>query len=163
VQVEQFLPARRYGRFFGDYKKVSDKLRESFSIKPEQLANIESARYIESRLRTALCRAARFTGCAMLNAESCEAALRSRLNEKGMRVQEAGLNFGPAHLLIATWMIAVVTVCGVFLSVWLYAAITHADATQILQAHYPLFVSWGIVADLTYTLPLILAAGTEMY
>jgi hypothetical protein len=163
AQVDQFVPGRRYVKFFGDYKKVADKLRESFSIRPDQLATVETARYVESRLRTVLSRAARFTGCAMLNAESSENVVRSRLNDKGVRVAEGLFNFGPAQLFIAVCMIAVVTVLGVFASVHLFALIVGADPTAILKQHLGEFVSWGILADVTYTLPLILAAGIEMY
>ena len=163
TQVEQFAAERRYVSFFGDYKRVADKLRESFAIRPDDLATVDTARYIESRLRTVLSRAARFTGCAMLNAEPSENAVRARLNEKGIPVAEGVFNFGPAQLFIAMFMIAVVTVVGVFASVNLFAAVTATDATAILAEHLGEFVSWGVLADITYTLPLILAAGIEMY
>jgi hypothetical protein len=163
AQVEQFVPGRRYVKFFGDYKKLADKLREAFSIEPGHLATIETARYVESRLRTILSRAARFTGCAMLNAELSENAVRSRLNEKGIHVAGGVFNFGPAQLFIAVCMVAVVTVVGVFASVNIFAVFTGADSTEILKQHLGKFFSWGILADVTYTLPLILAAGVEMY
>jgi hypothetical protein len=163
TQVEQYGPGRRYMKFFGDFKKVADKLQESFAIEPNHLTTVETARYVEIRVRAALNRAARFTGCAALNAEGSEYAVRSRLNEKGIHVAEGAFNFGPAQLIVAAFAIAVSTVAGVFISIGLFALEAPAAANEILGQNLGLFFAWGALADLTYILPLVLAAGIEMY
>ncbi|HEX7970309.1 MAG TPA: hypothetical protein VF502_18950, partial [Stellaceae bacterium] len=162
-QTEQSGPAQRYRKFFGDYKNVVDKLVENFSIKPDDLQTPESALYVERRLRKALSRAGRFTGCALLNAEPTEYAVRARLIEMRVDVADGVFNFGPAHIVVALGMIAVLTVLGVCLGVWTYALANHTVAADILRDHLGAFLSWGILCDFMYTLPLVLAAGIEMY
>ncbi len=60
-------------------------------------------------------------------------------------------------------MIAALTVVGVFLAVWAYALATGAVAADILSDHLGSFLSWGILCDFMYALPVVLAAGVEMY
>lgn len=162
-KIDRPVLAERYKNFFDGYEKVADRLRESFAIRPDELTTVDTARYVEGRLRIALGRAAKFTGCALLCAESTEFALRARLREKDIKVAPGAFNFGWGQLIVAASLITVFTFVGVVFATAVYAKAMGMSAAQILSQNLPEFLCWGLVADLTYMLPLVFAAAVEMY
>jgi hypothetical protein len=59
--------------------------------------------------------------------------------------------------------IAVATLFGCYLSVFVYSWAYEIDPTPVVVTMTPFFFSWIFVTVATYTLPIVLAAGVEMY
>lgn len=162
-QVEGGRPARRYRLFFAEHKAIADGIENDFSVDASDLGTPASARYVEERFRRSLRKASRFFACAMLNAEPSEYAIRTRLTELSLNVRVIGFDFRPGHLLIALATIAVATLFGCYLSVFVYGWARAIDPTSAIMDMTPFFFAWIFVTVATYTLPIVLAAGVEMY
>jgi hypothetical protein len=162
-QVEGGRPARRYRLFFAEHKAIADGLEKDFAVDAGDLGTAPSARYVEERFRRSLRKTARFFACAMLNAEPSEYAIRTRLTELGLDVRVIGFDFRPSHLLIALATIVIAALCGCYLSVFAYGWAHGVGPGPIVLDMTPFFFKWIFVAVSTYTLPIVLAAGVEMY
>jgi hypothetical protein len=163
VQTESARAARRYAFFFAENQGILDKLDEEFAVDAEHCNTPETARYVEKRFRAALRKMARLIACAMLNAEPSEFAIRMRLQAIGLSVRIVGFDFRPGHLVLAFTTIAVMTLVGCYAAVFTYAYRYQVDSLPIVAEFSPTFFSWVLVTVVTYSLPIVLAAGVEMY
>jgi hypothetical protein len=163
VQTESARAARRYSFFFAENQGILDKLDEEFAVDAEHCNTAQTARYVEKRFRAALRKMARFIACAMLNAEPSEFAIRTRLQAIGLNVRIVGFDFRPGHLVLTFATIAVMTLVGCYAAVFTYAYHFQLESLPLVAAYSPMFFSWIFVTVVTYSLPLVLAAGVEMY
>jgi hypothetical protein len=162
-QVEGGRPARRYRLFFAEHKAIADGIDKDFALEASDLGTPASARYVEERFRRSVRKASRFFACAMLNAEPSEFAIRRRLTELSLNVRIVGFDFRPGHLLIALMTIVAATLLGCYLAAFVYSWALAIDPTPVIITMTPFFFAWIFVTVATYTLPIVLAAGVEMY
>jgi hypothetical protein len=163
VQTDAGRASRRYRMFFADHQNLVDRLRDEFSVDAEHCNTVESARYVEERFHSALRRAARFLACAMLNAEPSEYAVRSRLRNAGLAVHVAGFDFRPGHMLLAITTIGAMTLVSGHLAVLAHAVQHQLSPVALLSQYSVTIFSWVLITVIAYGLPIILAAGVEMY
>lgn len=162
-QVEQASAYRRYARFFRVNQKILDTFDQEFSADPDNTINVGAARYIERRYRAGVRKAARFMTCAMLEAESTEMRVRSRLQSTGLPVQNMGLDFRPSHIFLNLTVIALATVVGCLLSILSYCLLHQETPAGIISENIFRIMSWALPTMVMYILPVVFAAGVSMF
>jgi hypothetical protein len=152
----------RYGTFFHDNKTVLDGFTAEFAVDPSDLPSTDAAAF-EDRLAASVRKAARLTGCALLNAEASEAAIGRRLALHGIVTPPLGLEFRFVHLIVAFFALGLMAIAGSYTAVGVYAAASGQAGLDIIVVQWRNFLMWGGVNDAAYLLPVLLAAGVAMY
>jgi hypothetical protein len=158
---------RAYEKFFAVADKLLDKIRGDFKFDQTEIQSDDTVRQLEARLSSGVRRMAKLLACALLQSESSELAIGTRLSRSNITMRPISFNFTAKHLILMFVTIAAVTMLGCYLSLLAFA-FTREDPSALLEKHGLMFLTWPYLTwpfatVIVYLLPIVLSAGAVMY
>jgi hypothetical protein len=158
---------RAYEKFFEVADKLLETIRGDFKFDQSEMQSDETVRQLEARLSSGMRRMAKLLACALLQSESSELAISTRLSRSNIAIRPISFNFTAKHLVLMFVTIAAVTMVGCYLSLLAFA-FTRDNPAALLNEHRSMFLTWPFITwpfatVIVYLLPIVLSAGAVMY